>query len=81
MRFATVGLFCISLLFLPIARGSILLRLVDIPFEHATRYHVWVGHITMALFALHGLFYSIAWSLEGNFKDQVSPMSNLLPSM
>ncbi|KAF2317263.1 hypothetical protein GH714_019165 [Hevea brasiliensis] len=31
----------------------------DIPFEHATRYHVWLGHLTMLLFTLHGLFYVI----------------------
>ncbi|KAL2939583.1 Ferric reduction oxidase 6 [Bienertia sinuspersici] len=66
-----IGLFCLSLLFLPISRGSILLRLVDIPFEHATRYHVWLGHLTMVLFTLHGLFYVIAWAMEGRLLEQI----------
>lgn len=61
-----------AFLFLPIARGSILLRLIDIPFEHATRYHVWLGHLTMAIFTIHGLFYVVAWALEGRLLQQVS---------
>ncbi|KNA10876.1 hypothetical protein SOVF_140320 [Spinacia oleracea] len=65
-----IGMFCLSLLFLPISRGSILLRLIDIPFEHATRYHVWLGHLTMVLFTLHGLFYVIAWAMEGRLLEQ-----------
>ncbi|MCH1922275.1 ferric reductase-like transmembrane domain-containing protein, partial [Shewanella sp. A3A] len=51
---------------------SVLLRLIDIPFEHATRYHVWLGHLTMALFTLHGLCYVIAWSLEGNLLGELA---------
>jgi ferric-chelate reductase len=72
LRLGSVGLFCMLFLFLPVARGSVLLRLIDIPFEHATRYHVWLGHLTMALFTLHGLFYVIAWSMEGNLLEKVS---------
>ncbi|KAA8536665.1 hypothetical protein F0562_029143 [Nyssa sinensis] len=64
LRFGLIGLFCMAFLFLPIARGSVLLRLIDIPFEHATRYHVWLGHLTMLLFTLHGLFYVVAWAMQ-----------------
>ncbi|KAF3566543.1 hypothetical protein DY000_02015536 [Brassica cretica] len=38
LRFGMIGLLCMVFLFLPISRGSILLRLVDIPFEHATNF-------------------------------------------
>uniref|UniRef100_A0ACD5US26 Uncharacterized protein n=2 Tax=Avena sativa TaxID=4498 RepID=A0ACD5US26_AVESA len=65
LRFGIVGLFCMIFFFLPVSRGSVLLRLIDIPFEHAARYHVWLGHLTMALFTLHGLCYVISWSLAG----------------
>ncbi|PUZ47314.1 hypothetical protein GQ55_7G155000 [Panicum hallii var. hallii] len=65
LRLGSVGLFSMLFLFLPVARGSVLLRLIDIPFEHATRYHVWLGHLTMALFTLHGLCYVIEWSMQG----------------
>lgn len=74
-RLGLIGLFCLSLLFLPISRGSIFLRLIDIPFEHATRYHVWLGHLTMVLFTLHGLAYVIAWAMEGRLIEQVSIFS------
>ncbi|XP_040989758.1 ferric reduction oxidase 7, chloroplastic-like [Juglans microcarpa x Juglans regia] len=71
LRFGSIGLYCIAFLFLPIARGSVLLRLIDIPFEHATRYHVWLGHLTMLLFTLHGLFYVIAWAIEGHLLQEI----------
>jgi Ferric reductase like transmembrane component len=72
LRLGAIGLFCMVFLFLPVARGSILLRLIDIPFEHATRYHVWLGHLTMLLFTLHGLFYVISWDLQGILREKVS---------
>ncbi|XP_063939958.1 ferric reduction oxidase 7, chloroplastic isoform X2 [Daucus carota subsp. sativus] len=65
LRFGLIGLFCLAFLFLPVSRGSILLRLIDIPFQHADRYHVWLGHLTMVIFSLHGLFYVIAWTMKG----------------
>ncbi|KDP32466.1 hypothetical protein JCGZ_13391 [Jatropha curcas] len=71
LRLGVIGLFCLAFLFLPIARGSVLLRLVDIPFEHATKYHVWLGHLTMLLFTLHGLFYVIGWGMRGNLYHEI----------
>ncbi|KAJ0038800.1 hypothetical protein Pint_23555 [Pistacia integerrima] len=63
---AQIGIILLAFLFIPIARGSILLRLIDIPFGHAARYHVWLGHLTMLFFTLHGLCYVIEWSLQGD---------------
>lgn len=71
LRLGSIGLYCLAFLFLPISRGSVLLRLIDIPFEHATRYHVWLGHLTMVLFTLHGLFYVIAWAMEGRLIEEL----------
>ncbi|XP_068647476.1 ferric reduction oxidase 6-like isoform X1 [Aristolochia californica] len=65
LRFGSIGLFCLAFLFLPVARGSMLLRLIDIPFEHAARYHIWLGHLTMVIFTVHGLCYVISWTLQG----------------
>nr|XP_023899736.1 ferric reduction oxidase 7, chloroplastic-like [Quercus suber] len=66
LRLGSIGLDCFAFLFLPVARGSVLLRLINIPFEQAIRYHVWLGHLTMLLFTLHGLLYVISWTIEGN---------------
>ena len=71
-RIGTIGLYCLAFLFLPVARGSVLLRLIDIPFEQAIRYHVWLGHFTMLLFTLHGLLFVIAWTIEGTLLQEVS---------
>ncbi|CAI0438447.1 unnamed protein product [Linum tenue] len=71
LRLAVIGLFCLAFLFLPIARGSVLLRLIDIPVEHATRYHVWLGHVTMLLFTLHGIFYVVGWALQGELLQEI----------
>lgn len=71
LRLGSIGLFCLGFLFVPISRGSVLLRLIDIPFEHATRYHVWLGHLTMLIFTLHGLAYVVGWYMQGRCIQQV----------
>ncbi|XP_030450273.1 ferric reduction oxidase 7, chloroplastic-like [Syzygium oleosum] len=71
LRFGSIGLYCLAFLFLPITRGSVLLSIIDIPFEQATRYHVWLGHLTMFVFTLHGLFYLIAWGLQGRLLHEI----------
>ncbi|WOG82716.1 hypothetical protein DCAR_0101884 [Daucus carota subsp. sativus] len=77
LRFGLIGLFCLAFLFLPVSRGSILLRLIDIPFEHAARYHVWLGHLTMVIFSLHGLFYVIAWTMKGTLIQELLDWKNI----
>ncbi|PKI66580.1 hypothetical protein CRG98_013024 [Punica granatum] len=63
--FGLIASSCLSFLFLPVARGSILLRLIDIPFEHATRYHKWLGNLIIFLVSMHGLCYMIVWFIRG----------------
>lgn len=77
LRFGMIGLLCLAFLFLPVARGSLLLRLVDIPFEHATKYHVWLGHLTMIVFTLHGLLYVIAWAIQGRLLSELLQWKNI----
>lgn len=77
LRLGFMGMICLAFLFLPVARGSVLLRYVHIPFEHATRYHVWLGHLTMLLFTLHGLFYVIGWAIQGRLIEEVSTPTGL----
>lgn len=58
-----VSMIPIALLFLPVTRGSPILKLIDIPFEHAVKYHVWLGHLTLILVFGHGVAYLIYYSL------------------
>ncbi|CAN1259589.1 Ferric reduction oxidase 7, chloroplastic [Linum perenne] len=80
LRLGMIGMFCLAFLFLPISRGSMLLRIIDIPVEHATRYHVWLGHVTMVLFTLHGLFYILEWKNTGisNLAGVIALVAGLL---
>ncbi|XP_050226397.1 ferric reduction oxidase 7, chloroplastic-like [Mercurialis annua] len=71
LQLGFIGIFLLGFLFLPIARGSVLLRLIDIPFEHATRYHVWLGHLTMLVFTVHGLVFVIAWLMRGDLLNKI----------
>ncbi|KAG0483081.1 hypothetical protein HPP92_011165 [Vanilla planifolia] len=77
LRLGSIGMFCLAFLFLPISRGSIILRMIDIPFEQATRYHVWLGHLTMAIFTLHGLLYVIAWAMQGKLLQEIQEWNDI----
>ncbi|XP_047341427.1 ferric reduction oxidase 7, chloroplastic-like [Impatiens glandulifera] len=77
LRIGSIGMFCMSFLFIPISRGSVLLRLIDIPFEHATRYHVWLGHLTMLIFTIHGLLYIVGWALDGCLIEEILQWKNI----
>ncbi|KAI9177237.1 hypothetical protein LWI28_012704 [Acer negundo] len=72
-----IGIFCLAFLFLPIARGSILLRLMDIPFGHAARYHIWLAHLTVYLFLLHGICFVVEWSIEGVLLEEILTWTDL----
>ncbi|KAA8545350.1 hypothetical protein F0562_020134 [Nyssa sinensis] len=65
------ALTCLAFLFLPIARGSILLRLINIPYECAARYHIWLGNLTMFLLTLHALFYFTEFIMRGSVLSEI----------
>lgn len=56
-----VGDICLALLFFPVSRGSSILRFIGLTSEGSIKYHIWLGHIAMALFTAHGLGYIIFW--------------------
>ncbi|XP_019176165.1 PREDICTED: ferric reduction oxidase 2 [Ipomoea nil] len=62
LRLGLVGNICLSLLFFPVTRGSSVLPLFGLTSEASVKYHIWLGHITMALFTAHGLCYVIFWA-------------------
>ncbi|XP_027364708.1 ferric reduction oxidase 2-like [Abrus precatorius] len=56
-----VGNICLALLFFPVSRGSSVLRFIGLTSEGSIKYHIWLGHVAMALFTAHGLCYIIFW--------------------
>ncbi|XP_059648341.1 ferric reduction oxidase 6-like isoform X2 [Cornus florida] len=69
--FGLTALTCLAFLFIPISRGSILLRLINIPFEHATRYHIWLGNFTMFILTLHGGTYMAEFIMRGELLTEI----------
>ncbi|KAJ9159727.1 hypothetical protein P3X46_025206 [Hevea brasiliensis] len=69
--FGLAGMFCLSFMFIPVARGSLLLRLVNVPFHHGIRYHMWLGHLCMILFSFHGFLYLIGWIMAGEIPSEL----------
>ena len=48
-----------SLLWIPVSRGSPFLRLMNVPFEQAVKYHRWLSILTLFMLTLHSAGYII----------------------
>ena len=57
-----VGNICLAFLFFPVARGSSVLPIFGLTSEGCIKYHIWLGHMLMALFTAHGICYIIYWA-------------------
>ncbi|OMP00349.1 hypothetical protein COLO4_12748 [Corchorus olitorius] len=66
-----VGNICLAFLFYPVTRGSSVLPLLGLTSESSIKYHIWLGHITMALFTAHGLCYIIYWAAIGQIIEVI----------
>lgn len=60
-----------AFIFFPVSRGSVLLRLVNIPFEHAVKYHKWMASIMMVIVVAHGGIYLVLWQSLDRFWQEV----------
>ncbi|CAG7867650.1 unnamed protein product [Brassica rapa] len=61
LRIGLIGNICLPFLFLPVARGSSLLPALGLTSGSSIKYHIWLGHMVMAIFTVHGLCYIIYW--------------------
>ncbi|XP_076890650.1 ferric reduction oxidase 2-like [Bidens hawaiensis] len=61
LRLGLIGNLCLAFLFFPITRGSSILPLFGLTSEASVKYHIWLGHMVMALFSAHGVCYIIYW--------------------
>ncbi|KAH6756453.1 ferric reduction oxidase 2 [Perilla frutescens var. hirtella] len=71
LRLGLVGNIVLSLLFFPVTRGSSVLPLMGITSEGSIKYHIWLGHIVMALFTAHGFSYIIYWAATRQLSQMV----------
>lgn len=70
LRLGLVGNIGLTFLFFPVSRGSSVLQIFGLTSEASVKYHIWLGHIAMALFTAHGICYVIYWAVT----DQISQM-------
>ncbi|KAK6239803.1 hypothetical protein QUC31_005272 [Theobroma cacao] len=68
---AFVGNVCLSFLFYPVARGSSVLPLLGLTSEGSIKYHIWLGHMTMVLFTVHGVCYIVYWAVTGQISEMI----------
>ncbi|KAE8647960.1 hypothetical protein Csa_000692 [Cucumis sativus] len=66
-----VGNICLVFLFFPVARGSSLLPLLGLTSEGCIKYHIWLGHMTMAFFSAHGICFLIYWAATNNISQMI----------
>ncbi|CAL9108838.1 unnamed protein product [Musa textilis] len=71
IRLALLGDLCCGFLFFPVIRGSSLLPLVGLTSESSIRYHVWLGHITLAVFSAHGVCYIVYWAATNKIDEML----------
>ena len=70
--FGTAAIVPFSLLWIPVSRGSVLLRIVGIPFERAVRYHIWLANLMVLLLTLHSIGYIVYYSYTGQPEQVMS---------
>ncbi|PRQ60158.1 putative ferric-chelate reductase (NADH) [Rosa chinensis] len=65
------GNICLAFLFFPVTRGSSILALVGLTSESSMKYHIWLGHLSMVLFAAHSLGYIIFWAITHQMAEML----------
>ncbi|KAL0317819.1 UNVERIFIED_CONTAM: Ferric reduction oxidase 4 [Sesamum angustifolium] len=63
LRVSYIGHTCWAFLFFPVTRGSSILPLVGLTSESSIKYHIWLGHVSMILFAAHSIGFIIYWAM------------------
>ncbi|GER26442.1 ferric reduction oxidase 2, partial [Striga asiatica] len=71
LRLGLVGNIALSFLFFPVTRGSSMLPLLGLTSEGSVKYHIWLGHIVMALFSAHGLAYIVYWAATQKLSEML----------
>nr|ABJ16556.1 Fe(III)-chelate reductase [Citrus junos] len=69
LRLGYIGNTCWAFLFFPVTRGSSILPLVGLTSESSIKYHIWLGHLSNALFALHAVGFLIYWAMTNQMAE------------
>nr|AAR15416.1 ferric reductase [Medicago truncatula] len=66
-----VGNICLAFLFFPVTRGSSVLPIFGLTSEGCIKYHIWLGHILMAIFTTHGICYITYWASTNKMSEML----------
>ncbi|XP_070053306.1 ferric reduction oxidase 4-like [Nicotiana tomentosiformis] len=64
LRLGYLGNICYAFLFFPVTRLSSILPLVGLTSESSVKYHIWLGHASMALAILHSVGFVIYYAVS-----------------
>ncbi|GLT78047.1 hypothetical protein SLA2020_495940 [Shorea laevis] len=81
LRLGYVGNICWAFLFFPVTRGSSILPLVGLTSESSIKYHIWLGHLSMILFASHTLGFIIYWAITHQMAQMVEWSQDWVPNV
>ncbi|CAJ2629973.1 unnamed protein product [Trifolium pratense] len=71
LRLGYIGNICWAFLFFPVTRGSSILPLVGLTSESSIKYHIWLGHLSMILFAAHTIGFIIYWAITNQMVEML----------
>ncbi|CAI0403208.1 unnamed protein product [Linum tenue] len=71
LRLGYVGNICWAFLFFPVTRGSSLLPLLGLTSESTIKYHIWLGHVSNVLFALHTIGFVVYWGMTNQMSEML----------
>lgn len=72
LRLGLVGNIGLAFLFFPVSRGSSVLQFFGLTSEASIKYHIWLGHIVMALFTAHGICYVVYWAVTHQLSQVIN---------
>ncbi|XP_040994633.1 ferric reduction oxidase 4-like isoform X1 [Juglans microcarpa x Juglans regia] len=81
LRLGYVGNICWAFLFFPVTRGSSILPLVGLTSESSIKYHIWLGHVSMILFAAHTVGFIIYWAMTDQMAQLLEWSRDWVPNV
>ncbi|KAF3638682.1 Ferric reduction oxidase 5 [Capsicum annuum] len=71
LRLGYIGNVCYAFLFFPVTRLSSILPLVGLTSESSIKYHIWLGHVSMALAILHSVGFVLYYAVSNQMIEMI----------
>ena len=72
LRLGYIGNVCYAFLFFPVTRLSSILPLVGLTSESSIKYHIWLGHLSMALAVLHSVGFVVYYAVSNQMIEVIN---------